>query len=254
MAKLSIVVLQYNQSGRTLACLESLRPLNADVIVVDNGSDVEHLKNVEYWLETFKPLNFKLLNSPKNLGYSGGNNIGIKYALEHGAEKILILNNDVVLKEMPSGDADIVGLEQGRVFGFDYLSGAVLLIKKEVFSKIGFFDERYFLYYEDVEFCVRAQKAGFKLSGSTAQFMHATSATTSTLGSANLLYYHTRNALLLNKTHGTWYVRLALPIWSFWIKLKQRIKILLGRNIEESKAILQGARDYDKNRYRMRVG
>ena len=45
----------------------------------------------------------------------------------------------------------------------EYVSGCCMLIKKEVFDKIGFFDEKFFLYFEDVDFCLRAQKAGFKL-------------------------------------------------------------------------------------------
>lgn len=45
----------------------------------------------------------------------------------------------------------------------DYLSGCALLIKKDVFKKIGFFDGRYFLYFEDVDFCLRAKAAGFSI-------------------------------------------------------------------------------------------
>ncbi len=242
MAKLSIIVLQYNHSDRTLACLESLRVFDADVIVVDNASEVEHLKNVEFWISSRKLKNFKLLTSKENLGYSGGNNIGIKYALEHGAEKILLLNNDVVLHELPKGEADIVGAEEGIVLGIPYVSGAVMIIKKHVFEKIGLLDERFFLYYEDVEFCQRARKAGFSISCVPLKFDHAISATTSSLGAANLLYYHSRNGLLLKK----------LPFWKFWTKLKQRIKILLGKDIEISKAILQGIEDYDKGQFGIR--
>lgn len=46
---------------------------------------------------------------------------------------------------------------------FDYLTGACLLINKKVFDTIGFFDERFFMYFEDVDFCLRAKKAGFSL-------------------------------------------------------------------------------------------
>ncbi len=264
MAKVSIIILQYNQSDRTLACLSAIltggsaspgggESHDVSVIVVDNASEVRHLKNVEYWIETNKASSFQLLASSENLGYSGGNNLGIKKALQRGADAVLILNNDVILREMPVGDADIVGLECGNVFGFDYLSGAGLLVKREVFEKIGLFDERYFLYYEDVDFCMRARKAGFKLATATTKFHHAVSATTSSLGSANLLYYHTRNALLLNATHGPWYVRLALPFWASWITLKQHVKIALGRDVEISKAILQGVYDYDHHRFGMRI-
>lgn len=45
-----------------------------------------------------------------------------------------------------------------------YLCGASMLIRREVFERIGQFREDYFLYYEDAEFCLRAQKAGFKLA------------------------------------------------------------------------------------------
>ncbi|MBI2611392.1 glycosyltransferase family 2 protein [Candidatus Gottesmanbacteria bacterium] len=46
----------------------------------------------------------------------------------------------------------------------DYMSGCSLLIKAEVFRKIGLFDEKFFMYFEDVDFCVRAKKAGFRVA------------------------------------------------------------------------------------------
>ena len=84
MAKLSIIVLQFNQSDRTLACLESLKALSEtpsipprgkksplpfgevgrgfdfSVIVVDNASEVQHLKNVEFWIESRKASSFQV--------------------------------------------------------------------------------------------------------------------------------------------------------------------------------------------------
>ena len=45
----------------------------------------------------------------------------------------------------------------------EYISGACMMIKKEVFEKIGLFDERFFMYFEDVDFCLRAKKAGFSV-------------------------------------------------------------------------------------------
>jgi GT2 family glycosyltransferase len=45
----------------------------------------------------------------------------------------------------------------------DYVSGCCMKIKREVFEKIGLFDERFYMYFEDVDFCVRAKKAGFKI-------------------------------------------------------------------------------------------
>lgn len=272
MAKLSIIVLQYNKSDYTLRCLEALKAFDAEIIVVDNGSEVQHLKNVEFWISTHAK-SYKLIANEANLGYSGGNNIGIKYALDHGAEKILILNNDVVvepdfLDRLLRIDKKIVGVESGEIKWLKtelpiskerpnsntlppnhYLSGLALLVHREVFEKIGLLDEKYFLYFEDVEFSIRARKAGYDLGIARTKYTHAISATTSTFGPANLLYYHTRNALLFNKTYGPWWVQITLPIWAFWIKLKQKIKIIFKNHLEESNAILSGVKNFQNKNF-----
>jgi GT2 family glycosyltransferase len=48
--------------------------------------------------------------------------------------------------------------ERKLPFGTDYVSGCAMLVKKEVFKKIGLLSEDYFLYYEDSDFCARAKK------------------------------------------------------------------------------------------------
>lgn len=45
----------------------------------------------------------------------------------------------------------------------DFATGCCMLVKRKVFEKIGLFDKKYFLYWEDVDFCLRAEKAGFKI-------------------------------------------------------------------------------------------
>jgi len=47
-------------------------------------------------------------------------------------------------------------------FAADWLSGASLMVRREVFERIGLFDEGYFLYFEEVDFCLRAARAGFR--------------------------------------------------------------------------------------------
>jgi len=64
-------------------------------------------------------------------------------------------------RESPSGHSRCVAPRWGNP---DYVSGCCMLIKKSVFEKIGLLDERYFLYFEDVDFCLRAKKAGFKIA------------------------------------------------------------------------------------------
>lgn len=88
------VVLNWNGWQDTLSCLQSLDHLdypNVDVIVVDNASSdgsVEHIR-------VARPDRL-VLESGANLGYAGGNNIGIRYALEHGANYVWIMNNDTL--------------------------------------------------------------------------------------------------------------------------------------------------------------
>ena len=45
----------------------------------------------------------------------------------------------------------------------DWVSGASLIVRREVFDEIGLLDEGYFLYFEEADFCLRAQKAGWKI-------------------------------------------------------------------------------------------
>lgn len=90
-----IVILNWNGKEDTLACLSSVFLIdysNFNVVVVDNGS-VDG--SVESFVAEYPDL--KIIQTGDNLGYAGGNNCGIKYALENNAEYILLLNNDTVV-------------------------------------------------------------------------------------------------------------------------------------------------------------
>ena len=123
--KLSIVTINYNNSDNTIKFLESLKnqtDKDFEVIVVDNNSkDVDQLMNYRT-TET----NIIYIKNDSNLGFSGGNNVGIRKALsfdndqdkENGADWILLLNNDTwventfigPLKAVLEGKEGIVGL------------------------------------------------------------------------------------------------------------------------------------------------
>lgn len=75
--------------------------------------------------------------------FSGG-----KIDQKHFSSKHLDLNNDI--KSVPK-----------KPFETEFATGCCMLIKKEVLEKIGFFDDRYFLYYEDIDFSLRAKVAGY---------------------------------------------------------------------------------------------
>lgn len=60
-----------------------------------------------------------------------------------------------------------------KVYERDFVSGACMLVKREVFEKVGLFDPSYFLYLEDVDFCLRAKRAGFKtINVSSSKIFH----------------------------------------------------------------------------------
>lgn len=89
--KVFIIILNWNNWEDTLECLESLGNINYpnyQIVIIDNGSEKEF---------RFSDPRFLVIYNHDNLGFSGGNNVGIKYAMENKADYILLLNNDTVV-------------------------------------------------------------------------------------------------------------------------------------------------------------
>lgn len=250
--KVAAVVLNFNGIKNTLDCVKSLKQqtteeMDFQIIVVDNCSHDDSVKTLK------RIQGIKFIANDKNLGYSGGMNVGIKYALKNNFEKIILLNNDIYLdkeflpniissakraaivapkiyfakghefhkhkyKKQDSGKViwfagsridwqNIIGYHLGvdevdrgqfdRSTEIDFASGACMLISKEVFRQIGFFDEKYFLYLEDMDFCFRAKLAGFKIIfAPKAVIWHKNAQSTGGSGSQIQDYYITRNRML----------------------------------------------------------
>ena len=93
--KVAVVVLNWNRAPETLRCLDSLRALTypVDVMVVDNGST----DGSAAAMRAARP-DLPLLETGANLGYAGGNNVGIRAALGRGAQFVLVLNNDTIVQ------------------------------------------------------------------------------------------------------------------------------------------------------------
>lgn len=93
-----IILVNFNGYEDTIKCIESLKNIsyvNYDIVVVDNGSTVQPTNQQINYLKN----NVILLDMKTNLGFSGGNNIGISYAKMHGAEFVLLLNNDTTVEK-----------------------------------------------------------------------------------------------------------------------------------------------------------
>lgn len=249
--KIAIVVVNYRGLADTLDCLDSLRQVvgkvDIEIIVVENGSDDgsrEALANLK---------DIHLVTSFENLGFAGGANLGINYALKRNADYIIILNNDTIVDKLAVSKlvqatraGDIISPkiyfapgfefhksryqknELGRVVWYaggkidwdniigihlgvdqvdrgqfktrqviDFATGCCMLVKRSVFEKIGLFDEKYFLYLEDLDFSTRAQKANFKIIFEPqAIIWHKNAGSVGGSGSKTQDYYITRNRLL----------------------------------------------------------
>src|SRR5207249_3573567 len=95
--QVSIVVLNWNAWEITGQCVDSIGKLrypNYEIVIVDNGSTYPAPTNFKD-----KYANCTLLETGENLGYTGGNNFGIRSALSRGAAYVLILNNDAVIDD-----------------------------------------------------------------------------------------------------------------------------------------------------------
>jgi GT2 family glycosyltransferase len=111
--------------------------------------------------------------------------------------------------------------QEKGLYSCSWLSGSNLLLRSSALSKVGLFDERYYLYFEDVELCKRLTDAGFKcllVPGSTIE--HEGNA--STQGGLSLWrsYYHSRNRLLFFMQYCSPSQRpiALLSIWGHFIK------------------------------------
>lgn len=289
MKHIFISLLSFNGKKNTVACLESLNKINktgfeVTVLVVDNASidgSLEAIQKSKFENQNHN-LKFKIIRNKKNLGFSGGHNVGIKYGLENGADYILILNNDTYvdknfleeLLKIAKKDNKIGILvpkiyfapgfefhknryskkEQGKVFwyaggemdwanvighhrGVDLVdkrqfdrieetelpTGCCMLIKKDVFEKVGMFDDKYFLYYEDTDLGIRAKQKGFKIFFIPKSVIwHKNAGSAGGSGSVLQDYYITRNRLMLGFRYAPFRSKLALFRESLFLLLKGR--------------------------------
>jgi len=297
--KISIITINYNGSKETAKLLESLKDQtdpDFEIIVVDNASEEADFANLQNQLIHSFPLptsqvvypQVKVERNGQNLGFSGGNNVGIRQALKNGSNWVVLLNNDTWVErdfierlraKLSTLGSSIVGMpieeshknrtaycgqvrwlkpvgfhvydfEQARKMKNKHIVGGAMAIHKNIFGKIGFFDEKYFLYFEDVDYSVRASKNHFNLIVlDRPAIHHSPFTTTKKLGIPLLMRYHYRNALFFNFKNGPRYIRLLVWPWSWLIVIKQLIKIAIKKNVEESKAILFGITDFYKNKY-----
>ena len=276
--KVFVLILHYGEQEDTLECLRSLDKLdypNFEVLAIDNDPN-HRLDDLNFSYKITRIVN------AQNFGFSGGNNVGIKYALENGAEYILLLNNDTVIEPeflkilIETGEEDekigILGpmiyklgtnephFSGGRINWLytkaehkpgaeDYITGACLLIKRKVVEKIGLMPEEYFLYFEDAEWCLKARRAEFFCKVvKEARIGHKVSKNTQEY-SFSYIYYQYRNGLTLAKKNAPFLIKIIAYKFSLLDYLKQALKIVFMPSKKQwAKAAMRGIEDFWKGK------
>lgn len=196
------VILNWNGWRDTIDCLNALEKCtyrNFVSVVVDNGSTDDSVARIQ---DIYPDLT--ILQATRNLGFAGGNNLGIRYALAKKADYIWLLNNDA--KPLPDALSALVSKAVadkrigavgsicyyaerpdvvqiwagGRVnlwIGyspyatephaddwFHWLNGTSLLLACMALEHVGLLDEKYFLYWEDTELSLRLRRNGWRLA------------------------------------------------------------------------------------------
>lgn len=94
-----VIILNYNSSADCLKCITFLKQqteVELEIIVVDNCSQADDIQSVE---KTCLEQGATLIKNKVNNGFSAGNNIGLRYAAQHGYDYALILNPDMELHQ-----------------------------------------------------------------------------------------------------------------------------------------------------------
>jgi len=268
MKKVGIVILHYKDMKDTIQCLDSVlkaedKGLEIKLFLVNNSPEEESIKDIP------KTNKLTLVNSPKNTGFAGGNNLGIKRALLWKADYLVLLNNDTRISKnlltnlvKQAGKSEKIGLvspkiyfekgyefhkdrykrdQLGKVIWYaggkidwqnmmgkhigvdevdkgqfdkekeiDFATGCCLLVKKEVFERIGLFDNKLFLYQEDLDLSIRARKAEYRILYSPKAHLWHKNSGSSGSGSTLHDYYLTRNRLLIGWRYAPLRTKLAL--------------------------------------------
>lgn len=248
---INIFILNWKSAESTRECLKSIllsNDHNFRVILINNFSTIHDQDEIYNIYDSFKDkIEIYLIKNSSNLGYAGGNNAGYKFLKANNMPgDVLILNPDVLLSENTvsemkkalSADVGIVTVRtidsHGRILfdaielkGFfqhniitvqqsistDYSQGSCMLISRGIIEKTSLFDERFFLYWEEVDFSLRVKQLKKKLISITST--QIIKKKNSDLRQPEVFYYSVRNARLIKDKHPYLFSNFAYILYLF---------------------------------------
>ncbi|MDD2789214.1 MAG: glycosyltransferase family 2 protein [Sulfurimonas sp.] len=301
-----ILLLNFNGYEDTLECIETLftsKSKQLKLLIVDNASTDNSLININKWLESkditsskvfYKTSpdmfstsskensNITLISSDSNNGYAAGNNIGIKYVLQHASKKdfIWILNNDTLvrpdtLENMINSynqlENDAIALLGSKILNEDlslqsigdiientneknkdnlevkHICGCSIFFRVENFDSIGFLPEEYFLYYEETDWMKSIRQKGLKIFTSLkSEVIHKHAKSTGGAYSPLVLYYMTRNQILFHKKYFGAFAY-SLVVFKLFFRNILRVIYYFFYDVKLSKSIFKGTIDGIRN-------
>jgi GT2 family glycosyltransferase len=302
--KVFVIVLNFRGQKETKECVLSILQssyANYEIIIVDNHS----LDGSAPYLREAFPHIF-VLETEENLGYAGGNNAGIRVALNKGADAILILNNDTIIDkdclknfvlesklkpdsllggrvyyyDEPSEMQHFGGIwnhkkgkfinvpnsnfEKEKAQDLDFVTGCALFVPKNIFTVAGLFEESFFLYYEEIDWCFRVRKNGFSCTYVPSPIIFHKESRSFATPKPPQSYFQWRNRIFFiernfPKSQFYFWLLTKFPKRLFLLILKKWLKdldiLFLGNSYEKEvsklsyKASLKGISDYFKRSF-----
>ncbi len=284
--RITAVVLTWNSAEQVLPCIASLlasRAVTLTVVVVDNASTDATVERLNA-----SGLPVTILQTGANLGYAGGNNVGIAHALRAGAEYVFVLNDDTevapdllsalvlalqtdpgaaaaaptIVHEKPSQTIWWAGgtfrvarglalhdgygapaeeRSSGMPRAVDSLCGCGILFRRSALEALGDFRADYFMYGEDVEWSLRARRAGWRLLHvPQARMVHKVAYPE---GDPTPIKIHLRdrNRRRMVRAHYRWDERVRFGLWFYPTRLIHLCRYLLRGDLARARAIVSGA-------------
>ncbi|MBM3899206.1 MAG: glycosyltransferase family 2 protein [Gemmatimonadetes bacterium] len=284
--RITAIVLTWNSAAHVVPCVTSLlvsRSVSLSVLVVDNASTDATIERLQS-----SGLPVTIRQTGANLGYAGGNNVGIEQAMADGAEYVFVLNDDTevapdllatlvrALEADPSAaavaptivhetPADLVwwaggsfrvarGLARHDGYGelasagsagppraVDSLCGCGILFRRAALEALGGFRADFFMYGEDVEWSLRARRAGWRLLHvPQARMVHKVSYPEGDPTPIKILL-RDRNRRRMVRAHYRWDERFRFMAWFYPTRLVHLVRYLSRGDLARARAILRGA-------------